>query len=201
MELLPTGIDLYRFEHGNGEKIKARWPDKKIILHVGRVVKEKNIDLLIEAAPYIINKIDAIFIIVGEGPYKKELEEKAKKKNLSNYFIFTGFVSDEELANYYKAADVFAFPSIYETQGIVAFEAMAAGVPVVAANAKALPDFIKDGENGYLASPYNAKEFADKILMALEDRGIVRKAKEFVKEYSIEKMADKLLKIYDESKK
>ncbi len=197
IEVIPTGIDLNRFEKGDGNRIREKYHGKKIILHVGRVVKEKNISLLIDAAPYILKKMDAIFIIVGEGPARKELEKEAERKGVAEHFFFTGFVSDEELADYYKAADVFVFPSLYETQGIVAFEAMAAGVPVVAADAKALPDFIKDGENGYLANPYDARHFAEKIIMALENREIVKKAREFVEQYSIEKMADKLLKIYE----
>jgi len=197
VKILPTGIELERFEKADGKKIRERWQGKKIILHVGRIVKEKNIEILIEAAPYILSKIDAIFVITGDGPYKTTLQKMAKKKGLEEHFVFTGFVSDEELSSYYKAADVFAFPSTYETQGIVAFEAMAAGVPVVAARAKALPDFIKDGENGFLASPYDAKEFAEKIITAIENKEIARKARDFVKEYSIEKMADRLVKIYE----
>ncbi len=195
-EIIPTGIDMERFEKGNGERIKERFPDKKIILHVGRVVKEKNIEVLIKAAPRIIKKLDAVFIIVGEGPHRKKLEKMVEKMQLSSHFIFTGFVNDDELLDYYKAADVFAFPSKYETQGLVAFEAMAAGVPVVASREKALPDFIKEGENGYLASADSDEEFAEKILMALEDKEIAERAKKFVRNYTVEKMAIKLEEVY-----
>jgi len=197
IKVLPTGIDIEKFSNGDGSEIKKRYDGKKIILHVGRVVKEKNLDLLIEAAPYILEKMEAVFIIVGEGPAKEELEEKVRRIKLQEYFVFTGFVKDEDLPNYYKAADVFVFPSVYETQGIVAFEAMAAGVPVAASTAKALPDFIKDGENGCLFNPYNARECAEKIVKVMENKEIVRKASEFVKEYSIERMTDKLLDIYE----
>ena len=197
IKVLPTGIDIEKFSNGDGNEIKKRYDGKKIILHVGRVVKEKNLDLLIEAAPYILEKMEAVFIIVGEGPAKEELEEKVRRMKLQEYFVFTGFVKDEDLPNYYKAADVFVFPSVYETQGIVAFEAMAAGVPVAASTAKALPDFIKDGENGCLFNPYNARECAEKIVKVMENKEIVRKASEFVKEYSIERMTDKLLDIYE----
>jgi len=197
IKVLPTGIDIEKFSNGDGSEIKKRYDGKKIILHVGRVVKEKNLDLLIEAAPYILEKMEAVFIIVGEGPAKEELEEKVRRMKLQEYFVFTGFVKDEDLPNYYKAADVFVFPSVYETQGIVAFEAMAAGVPVAASTAKALPDFIKDGENGCLFNPYNARECAEKIVKVMENKEIVRKASEFVKEYSIERMTDKLLDIYE----
>lgn len=197
--VLPTGIDIKKFERGNGKLIREKFHGKKIILHVGRIVKEKNIDLLIKAAPYILKKIDAVFIIVGDGPEKKKLMRKAQEMGLEKEFIFTGFIPDEELPNYYKAADVFAFPSTYETQGIVALEAMAAGLPVVGANAKAIPEFVKDGENGYLFSPFNAIELAEKILIALENKEVVENAKKFVKEYSIEKMANKLIELYEKA--
>ncbi|MEM2715975.1 MAG: glycosyltransferase family 4 protein, partial [Candidatus Thermoplasmatota archaeon] len=94
-------------------------------------------------------------------------------------------------------ADVFVFPSLYETQGIVALEAMASGLPVVAARAKALPDFIKDGENGYLFNPYDAMEFAEKVIKAIEDKRIVEKGLKFVKNFSIERMAEKLVDLYE----
>ncbi len=196
IEVLPTGIDIEKFSGGDGSEIRRRYKDKKIILHVGRIVREKNLDLLIEAAPYILKRTDAVFIIVGEGPAKAELEEKVKRKNLQKHFIFTGFVKDEDLPDYYKSADVFVFPSIYETQGIVAFEAMAAGVPVAASTAKALPDFIKDGENGYLFDPYDAEECAEKVIEAMESKEIAKRASKFVMGYSIEKMTDRLLEIY-----
>jgi len=198
IKILPTGIEIERFCRSNGKRIKEKFGDKKIILHVGRIVKEKNIHLLIESAPYILKKVDAIFVIVGKGPAKKELEELVKKKGLENHFVFTGFVKDDELPAYYKAGDVFAFPSTYETQGIVALEAMASGTPVVAARAKAIPEFVKDGKNGYLFKPNDAKEFAEKILMAIENKELGRKAFEYAKRYSIEKMAGKLIKIYEE---
>jgi len=192
IEIIPTGIDIKRF---SGKNKKDN--EKKIILHVGRIVREKNIDLIIEASPYILKKLDTTFLIVGEGPARKEYEEKVIKKGLEKNFIFTGFVDDEKLLNYYHSADVFVFPSIYETQGIVALEAMASGLPVVAARAKALPDFIRDGENGYLFDPYDAKEFAEKVIKAIDNKKVVEKGLEFVKNFSIEKMAGKLVGLYE----
>ncbi|MBC7128836.1 MAG: glycosyltransferase [Thermoplasmatales archaeon] len=193
IEIIPTGIDIKRFSKGKNKKDN----EKKIILHVGRIVREKNIDLIIEASPYILKKLDTTFLIVGEGPARKEYEEKVIKKGLEKNFVFTGFVDDEKLLNYYHLADVFVFPSIYETQGIVALEAMASGLPVVAARAKALPDFITDGENGYLFDPYDAKEFAEKVIKAIDNKKVVEKGLEFVKNFSIEKMADKLVGLYE----
>jgi glycosyltransferase involved in cell wall biosynthesis len=140
IHVIPNGIDLARFRGGNGAALNQRYTGKYIILSVGRLVREKNLQLLIKAAPYLLKMHDIIIIIVGKGPARRELEALAQKKGVSDYVVFTGYVSDEKLIDYYKAASVFAFPSTYETQGVVALEAMAAGVPVVAANARALPD-------------------------------------------------------------
>ena len=196
IEVIPTGIDVKRFENGNGEKLKERY-QKPIILHVGRIVREKNIDLLIEAFPLINKKVDAVVLIGGEGPYKKELIKKVEKRGLQKSIIFTGFIKDEELPNYYNAASVFAFPSTYETQGIVALEAMAAGTPVVAARARAIPEFVIDGETGYLFEAGNEKELAEKIVMAIENGSMREKCREHAKKYDIVKMAERLVKFYE----
>ncbi|HDN51270.1 MAG TPA: glycosyltransferase family 4 protein [Thermoplasmatales archaeon] len=197
VHVVPTGIEVEAFEGGNGKRVRERYGSKKIILHVGRMVKEKNIDLLIEAAPHVLEREDAVFILTGKGPAKDYFEQQVRERGLDEYFVFTGFVSDGELLDYYRAADVFAFPSTYETQGIVALEAMAAGVPVVAARAKALPEFIRDGENGYLASPTDAREFAEKIIAAMNDEDVGERAREFVAQYHIKKMAERLVEVYE----
>ncbi len=196
IEVIPTGIDIKRFENGDGKKLRERY-QKPIILHVGRIVREKNIDLLIDAFPLINKKVDAVVLIGGEGPYKKELMKKVKKKGFQKSIIFTGFIKDEELPDYYKAASVFAFPSTYETQGIVALEAMAAGTPVVAARARAIPEFVIDGKTGYLFEPGNKKEMAEKIVMAIEEESMRKKCREQAKKYDIVKMAERLVDFYE----
>lgn len=197
VHVVPTGIEVDAFGEGCGERICRQYPEKKIILHVGRLVREKNIDLLIEAAPYVLEKEDAVFILAGKGPAHDYFEQRVHERGLDGHFVFTGFVDESTLLDYYRAADVFAFPSTYETQGIVALEAMAAGVPVVAARAKALPEFIIDGENGYLADPADAREFAEKIIMAMNKGDVRERAGKFVQQYHIEKMAEKLVEVYE----
>ena len=189
VEVIPTGIDVERFKNGDGERIREKYGDK-IVLYVGRIVREKNIDLILKVA----KSMDATFIIGGEGPYLKELKEKAKgMKNV----LFTGFIPDNQLPDYYKAASVFAFPSTYETQGIVVLEAMAAATPVVAANARAIPEFVEDGKTGFLFEPGNARDFAEKISMAMEDESLSKNAEKFVERYSIKRMAEKMVDFYD----
>jgi len=194
IEVIPTGIDVKRFEEGDGSEIRKKY-GKPIIFHVGRIVKEKNIDWLIDAFKILNEKIDAVLIIGGEGPYRKELMKKVERLALKN-IIFTGFIKDDELPSYYNAASVFAFPSTYETQGIVALEAMAAGAPVVAAKARAIPEFVMEGETGYLFQPGNINEFAEKLLLAMGNEGMREKCREHARRYSIEKMAERLVDFY-----
>ena len=201
IEVIPTGIDIKRFSNGDGGRARKEMglENEKVILHVGRVVKEKNLDLMVDAAPLVIEKIpDAMFVIAGEGPYKKELENKVKNAGLEGNFIFTGFVDDAKLPDYYHAADVFAFPSKYETQGIVAVEAMAAGLPVVAARVRALPELVGDGKCGFLFEADDARDFAEKIVAALDGRNgsMASEARKVANSYSVEKCTDRLLSFY-----
>lgn len=196
--IIPTGINIQRFTHGNGQRVRRKYgKDGKIVLHVGRIVKEKNLDILVDVIPLIRNTHPhTTFLIVGEGPARMDLETLVKKKNVEDFFLFTGFVADDELPDYYAAADVFAFPSTYETQGIVALEAMAAGVPVIASRYRALPDLIVDGYNGFLFSPRNAEEFATKLCMAFGNEKVRREGRKTAEEYSVKKCTEKLLSLY-----
>lgn len=203
IEVVPTGINVDRFSYGKGMVARKEMGlgNEKVVLHVGRIVKEKNLDLLVDAAPLLLNDVpDAIFIIVGEGPYAESLKHKVKEMKLNKKFIFTGFIEDEKLPDYYKCADIFAFPSKYETQGIVAIEAMAAGLPVVAARIRSLPEIIEDGKCGFLFNPDDAHDFAEKMTMSLRAKEMPEKAKKFAMEYSIEKCTDKLLSLYERFK-
>jgi len=196
-DIIPTGINVERFSNGNGNLIRKKFGmEGKIILHVGRIVKEKNLELLIEIAPLLCKKYPITFLIVGEGPARPHLKALVKEKGLEKYFIFTGFVKDEELPDYYASADVFIFPSTYETQGIVALEAMAAGLPVVAARCRALPELIEDGKNGFLFDPDDAQECVEKICMAFEDDDVRREGRKTAEKYSVGKCTEKLLSLY-----
>jgi len=200
IEVIPTGIDIDRFARGDGKKARDEMglENEKIILHVGRVVKEKNLDLMVDAAPLLLKKVpDAVFVIVGNGPYKDALKQKVRQANLENSFIFTGFVEDEKLPDYYHAADIFAFPSKYETQGIVAIEAMAAGLPVVAARVRSLPEIVEDRRCGFLFDADDARDFAEKMAMALQSGKMAEEAKKTAATYSIKKCTDTLISFYE----
>lgn len=151
VEVWQRGVDtdLFRPELASRDmrdRLSQGHPDAPLLLYVGRLSAEKEIDRIkpvLEAIP------DARLALVGDGPYRAELEKHFE--GTPTHFV--GYLAGEELASAYASADVFVFPSRTETLGLVLLEAMAAGCPVVAANSGGIPDIVTDGENGYLFDP------------------------------------------------
>ncbi|SMQ67934.1 Glycosyltransferase involved in cell wall bisynthesis [Agreia sp. VKM Ac-1783] len=136
---------------------------KNRILFVGRVTGEKQIDVLLKAMTLLPGDLDAQLEIVGGGDLKKSLEAMAVTLGIADRVTFTGYVTEQELRDAYTRATVFAMPSIAELQSIATMEAMASGLPVVAADAMALPHLVHDGENGHLFAPGDAQQMADRL--------------------------------------
>lgn len=137
------------------------------IVFVGRVTGEKHIDVLLKAVAKLDPALDAKLEIVGGGDLLNHLKKLAVELGLGERATFTGYVSDDELKAAYTNATVFAIPSIAELQSIATMEAMASGLPIVAANAMALPHLVHDGENGYLFEPENVDDLAAKLTTVL----------------------------------
>src|SRR5690606_25672915 len=154
---ISCGIDAHMYTPSFEPRTENR------IIFVGRVTGEKQIDVLIKAFATLDPALDAKLEIVGGGDQKRNLENLAAELGLGERVIFTGYVSDEDLRAAYTRATVLAMPSIAELQSIVTMEAMASALPVVAANAMALPHLVHDDENGYLFEPGNVSELADRF--------------------------------------
>ncbi len=137
------------------------------ILFVGRVTGEKHIDVLIRAVAKLDPKLDAKLEIVGGGDLMNQLRRLASDVGIADRTTFTGYVSDEALRAAYTNATVFAIPSTAELQSIATMEAMASALPVVAANAMALPHLVHPGENGYLFEPGNVDDMVAKLTTVL----------------------------------
>jgi glycosyltransferase involved in cell wall biosynthesis len=133
------------------------------ILFVGRVTGEKQIDVLLNAVKLLPKKLDARLDIVGGGDQFKNLQNLAETLGIADRVNFLGYVTDEELREAYTRSTVFAMPSIAELQSIATMEAMASALPVVAADAMALPHLVHDGENGHLFRPGDAGDLARKL--------------------------------------
>ncbi len=137
------------------------------ILFVGRLTSEKHIDTLLNAVARLDPALEATVDIVGGGDQRKALETMAAQLGLSDRVIFHGHVDEDELRSLYTRASVFAMPSIAELQSIATMEAMASGLPVVAADALALPHLVQDGVNGWLFRPQDPDDLAAKLTRVL----------------------------------
>ena len=137
------------------------------VLFVGRLTTEKHVEVTLQAIAKLVPELDIVFDVIGGGDQRKNLEQTAVALGIGDRVVFHGRVSEEELRATYTKADVFAIASIAELQSIATMEAMASGLPVVAANAVALPHLVHDGENGYLFTPGDADEMAEKLRLVL----------------------------------
>ncbi|PIY91625.1 hypothetical protein COY71_02175, partial [Candidatus Micrarchaeota archaeon CG_4_10_14_0_8_um_filter_60_7] len=171
VDVVANGIDAKRFNpevSGAAVRRKLHAEKKKIVLIAGRMGFEKNIDTIIKAAPFVLESDDALFVFTGKGPAKTRCQKLARELKLGGNAVFTGFVPDELLPQYYAAADLFVTASTFETQCLVLYEAMACGKPVVGADALAIPEAVRDGETGFLFKPLDERDCADKISHVLE---------------------------------
>lgn len=141
--------------------------ERNRIVFVGRLTAEKHVDVVLRALTTLDPALDVHFDIVGGGDQRKNLEHLAHELGLDERVTFHGRVSDEELRELYSRASVFTIASIAELQSIATMEAMASALPVVGANAVALPHLVHDGENGYLFEPGNADDLAAKLTAVL----------------------------------
>ncbi len=173
--VIPTGVPLEKFSHGDRQWLRRYYdiPEKnRILLFVGRLTKEKNLDFLLDAFKEIHQQTpDTSLVITAQGPMEGELKEHAQRLgfNLEQDVIFTGVLPFDTLVNVYYSADLFVFSSVTETQGLVLIEAMAAGLPVVAVRAYGVQDMVDDGINGYL-TPCSIPEFSQAVCKLLDDK-------------------------------
>ena len=133
------------------------------LVFVGRVTLEKEIDVILRAIPLMDPELRVSFTIVGDGDQRKNLEKLAGELGIRDRVHFTGRVTDAELRAHLTEASVFVIASIAELQSIATMEAMASGLPIVAADAMALPHLVHEGENGYLFQPGYDRELAERV--------------------------------------
>ncbi|WP_084961265.1 glycosyltransferase [Thermoactinospora rubra] len=171
VEAVSCGIDLARFHPHTEPKSWARklfgLADRPTVLFVGRLDEEKRLEELVRALPHVLNVTDAQVALVGKGNQREHLEKLAGRIGVGDRVDFLGFVPDELMPQAFAAADVFAMPGIAELQSIATLEAMASGLPVVAANAMALPHLVED--NGFLYEPGDVITLAKRLTEILTD--------------------------------
>ena len=141
--------------------------DANRILFVGRLTTEKHIDVLLKAVARLDPALEVHVDLVCEGDQRKNLETMAHSLGLDARVTFHGHAPEEDLRTLYSRASLFAIASIAELQSIATMEAMASGLPIVAADAVALPHLVHDGENGYLFRPGDVDDLAEKLTTVL----------------------------------
>jgi glycosyltransferase involved in cell wall biosynthesis len=174
---------------------------EKTIVFVGRITGEKQIDKLVRAFAKIDSSINAKLVLVGHGEEEGHLRTMANQLGVGDRVTITGYVEVDELRQILTDATVFAMPSIAELQSIATMEAMASGLPIVAANAMALPHLVHDGQNGYLFEPGDVDELAARLTDVLtmpkdEYEAFQRESLKIVEAHDIERTLDTFEALY-----
>ena len=172
-----------KLSSGNQLRTELGWTDRPVIVCVSRLMARKGQDELIRALPKIHQTApNASLIIVGDGPYRKDLERLVKKLGLENFVHLTGKVSQTELSKWYAAGDIFAMPCRtrmggwdVEGLGIVFLEGSATGLPVIVGDSGGAVDAVIDGETGYLVDGTNTAEIADRIAYLFANPDVAKK--------------------------
>jgi 1,2-diacylglycerol 3-alpha-glucosyltransferase len=169
---ISCGINLSTFNAGtDGEYLKKKYSIRQIpsLLYVGRVDKEKNIDMVLQAFSKAVKRAEFQLIIAGSGAEKENLMALSEKLGVKDNVVFTGFVPDADLPNLYAIVDCFIMAGTAELQSIVTMEAMASGLPVLAVDAVALPELVKDGQNGFLFEYGDIPALSEKMITIFSD--------------------------------
>ena len=208
--LLPTGIEPELFQHEPEEaavfreKLEEVHPllkGKRILLFAGRVVREKNVGFLLDILPAILEKHpDVVLLLVGSGPDQEYYQEEAQKAGLERHCVFTGYLGRNDLAMIYSISEIFVFPSLTDTQGLVTLESMFSGTPVVAIGALGTL-MVMGGDNGGFMVKNDRGEFTKRVCELLSDRELHRQksleARLHARSWSIEELTKKLVSIYE----
>jgi glycosyltransferase involved in cell wall biosynthesis len=204
IHISPTGIPLQNFAAGDGPAFRAKYgiaQDRPVLVHIGRVAHEKNIGFLLHMVLQLkATHPDILFVICGEGPAQKPLQQQAQQLGLQDNVRFIGYLDrNTDLLNCYCAADVFVFASRTETQGLVLLEAMALGVPVVSTAVMGTIDIVEP-QRGALKAEEDPVDFASKVSLLLCNPGMrMRMGEEgraFAQSWGAPATAQRLLQIY-----
>jgi glycosyltransferase involved in cell wall biosynthesis len=203
-QVIPTGIRIEQFSQGDGASFRERFgiPESQpLLLFVGRVALEKNIQFLIEVMAEVVKQIpDALLLITGEGPARETLHNRVTSSELSSNIRFLGYLDrDGELENCYCAADLFVFASRTETQGLVLLEAMTLGTPVVSTAVMGTGDVLENGQ-GCIVAQEELNDFSSKVVCLLKDdkqrHALSVSAQSYAEKWSAPVMAQKMADLY-----
>ncbi|MCB8945891.1 MAG: glycosyltransferase [Ardenticatenaceae bacterium] len=207
--VIPHGLDLARFQTDDetgGEAASLRHKyglpaNKPVMLHVGRLDVDKNVQYVLQAVAQVTAVVEAELLIVGDGRQRQALEKLAEVLGIAEHCHFTGFVAPEgDLSGVYHLADLFVTASEIETLGIVILEAMASACPVVAVNATCMSELVHDQHGGFLVNPQDIEGLAAKMIWLLQNPEAARQMGQYGQaishQYSLEMMVKEHLELY-----
>lgn len=203
-QVISNPIDLATFKvepNFNPESIRRKYNlSEQIIIYAGRLAKEKNIEVMIEALSLVKKKEAKInLVLAGHGKNENQLKQLAKKLKVENNVKFLGTVSKPTLAKLYQAAKIFVITSTSETQSLTLMQGFACGLPAIGVNSRALPEYINK-QNGFLVEPGDAKNLAEKINLLLTNESLRQKLRRgaliFIRNFSAENIAKEWEKLY-----
>jgi glycosyltransferase involved in cell wall biosynthesis len=203
-EVIPTGIAPESFVPGDRAAFRKKYgiaQDRPMLLFVGRVAHEKNIDFLLKVADRVRHDIpDVLFVIAGEGPARASLAHEVTALGLGANVMFLGYLNrNTELNSCYCSADIFIFASRTETQGLVLLEAMAQGVPVVSTAELGTRDVLKEDQGVWIAQE-ELGDFSGKVVRMLGDpqarKDLSISGRDYAHEWSASKQAQQMLRFY-----
>jgi glycosyltransferase involved in cell wall biosynthesis len=172
LEVIPSAVDLVRFRpdvDGSAVRAKLGFEGARVLAFTGRLVPHKGVDVIVRALPKL--PPDVRLLVVGRGPRLSELHALARRLGADERIRFCPDVSDAELPQYLRAADLFVFPSQNRLEGfgLVVAEAMAAGLPVVIADMPGVREVIEPGKQGLLVEPLIQRDLVEKLTSLLDD--------------------------------
>jgi len=196
---IPHGIDLDKFKT---KKLKKKKTIKKNILYVGALREYKGLKYLIKAFPLIKDKIDNVKLtIIGKGDQEKALKRLVNNLNLNEFVEFKGFVSEKELIEYYRIADLFVLPSptIEESFGLVALEALAMNIPAIVTSGAGVSEIFEKEKIDGIVNPKNPEEIAEKAIEILNKKKKKKKKnyRKILEKYNWKDIAKKYLDVYE----
>ena len=203
--VIPTGIDLEPYQCANRQSLRKEqgWQDETVLISVGRLAAEKNWDTLVHAFARVYPQhSDARLVLIGDGPARGALQSLASELGIAEHVTFTGALPFDQVPCYLKAADIFPFASVTETQGLVTMEAMAAGLPIVAVNGSGTRDIVEHGKQGFLVEN-DADALAKGIEKMLADperrKRFSNSALKKARTFDINELGKQMMSVYEQA--
>ncbi len=197
---ISNGVDTDRFAPGPYPFDLARRlgvEGRPVVLYTGRLDAEKQMDVWLRAAALVARDSDALFLVGGQGTDRARLEALCRELGLQDRVRFFGYLDEPEYPSVYRLADVFCITSTVELQSIATLEAISTGLPVVAADAAALPEIVRSGDNGLLVAPGDFTGVAGAILQILHDENTRRRMSELSRNLALEHTMSNTIEKYE----